>query len=75
MNTAYEFDDRLRDVERISQANDLNLTAHEDICAERYRGIQSSLDRMNRQINWAATALITGMAALLIKLLIFPGSG
>jgi hypothetical protein len=67
-------DERLRDVERLSRDNDLKLTAHEDICAERYKGIQSGMDRMGKQITWAATGLIAGMAALLIKLLIFPGA-
>ena len=75
MSTAYEFDGRLRAVERLSQANDLQLTSHEDVCAERYKGIQDNLNRMNRAINWAAAGLRTGMAALLIKLLIFPGAG
>lgn len=73
-STSLHYDERLRDVERVSWDNDLKLTAHEDICAERYKGIQDKLDRMNTQITWAATGLIGGMAALLVKLLIFPGA-
>ena len=74
MSLEFEYDGRLRAVERLSQANDLQLTSHEDVCAERYKGIQDNLNRMNRTINWAATGLIAGMAALLVKLLIFPGT-
>jgi hypothetical protein len=74
MSATFDLDERLREVERTGWDNELKLTAHEDICAERYKGIQDKLDRMNRQITWAATGLIGGMAALLVKLLIFPGA-
>ena len=70
----YTYDERLREVELSAQSNADALEGHEEVCAERYKGIKDSLDKLNRVVSWASTALITGMAALLLKLLFFPGA-
>jgi len=38
---------------------------HEDICAERYKGIRDDIGKLNRQIGWAAATLILTVLAVL----------
>ena len=67
------FDGRLREVEFSSRSNEDKLNAHEDLCAERYKNIHESIGDINRTVRWAAASLLTGMAAILVKLLFFAG--
>jgi len=73
--TAEDFELRLRDVQRDAQLEARlavsRLDSHEAICAERYKTINAALDGFNRNFRWATITLLTGMAAILVKLLFF----
>ena len=69
--TAERLDERLRDVESDSRSNRERITAHEDICAERYRNINESIVGMRSILLKVAFLLLTGMAGVLIKLVFF----
>ncbi len=64
--------DRLRDVEKNNLRNELAIGSHEKECALRYQHINSTMGAIKRDIRWAAIALITGLAGVRVKLLVFP---
>lgn len=66
------FDERLRDVELTTQRNHDRITAHEDICAVRYQGINDSLTNLRAILLKVGFLLLTGMAGVLVKLVFFP---
>lgn len=66
------FDDRLREVELSNQRNTDRISAHEDICAVRYQGINDSLESLKSVLLKVGFLLLTGMAGVLIKLVFFP---
>lgn len=57
-------DRRLRELE-------IKFASHEAVCAERYRGIREDLDKFSRVVSRIGFGLITGMAAILAKLVFF----
>lgn len=68
-------EERLRAVEMQSASAAQQISAHERVCAVRYAGIEAAHKAMrgdirgiNATLRWAATALITGMTAILVKL-------
>jgi hypothetical protein len=70
--TMERLDERLREVESDSRSNRERITAHEDICAERYENINDSIAGMRSVLLKVAFLLLTGMAGVLIKLVFFP---
>lgn len=64
-------DTRMRNVEMAAERVALRIDAHEEVCAERYGNINSSIGSINRTIRWAAVTLLSGMGAILVKLLFF----
>ena len=70
-SVAEAIEERLRDVQLSTQSNRDKLESHEEICAVRYASINDSIGDINRNMRWAAVSLLTGMAAILVKLLFF----
>ena len=75
-----DIEQRLREVENEASAATMQISAHEKLCAERYAGIEKSHKAMsseirgiNANLRWAAITLLTGMAAIIVKLQFFPG--
>lgn len=46
------------------------MDAHEDICAQRYGELQTTLASLNNRMFVAAGALIVGMGGLIVTLLV-----
>lgn len=70
-----DLDGRLRDVERVSQSNTDKMSAHEDLCAERYKGIHDSIAAIrgdSRQTNAYLIGVGLALVAGLAKLVFFP---
>jgi len=59
----------------MSSVNDLEnkLITHEAICAERYSTFITRVDRLEKLLIKAAGAMITGMAGVIIAILIKGG--
>lgn len=66
------FDERLRDVELVSQRNTDRIGSHEELCAERYKTINDSIASMQSVLMKVGALLLTGMAGVLVKLVFFP---
>ncbi len=64
--------ERLHKAEENGLRNELGLKQHEAVCAERYGNINITLNRIGSNIRWAVVTLLTGMGAILTKLLFFP---
>ena len=69
--TVERLDERLREAESDTQSANERLMSHEAICAERYGTINANIAAINRTVTMAAVTLITGMAAILVRLLFF----
>ena len=47
-----------------------NLETHVELCSERYRALEQRIGRLERTIVWSAAALLSGMAGIIVTLLI-----
>lgn len=66
-----EIDKRMRGVELGTQSNSDRISSHEDLCAVRYATINDTLAGIKKIMSWIGAALVTGMAAILIRQ-VFP---
>jgi cell division protein FtsL len=46
------------------------LSAHEEICAERYEGIDRRLTRIEKALIWAMCAIVTSLWGIVIALVV-----
>lgn len=73
-----EYEARIRDIEDDVLRTKLGLSGHEKECAIRYEELWREVKSTNcniqstkRDMRWATLTLITGMAAILAKLVFF----
>lgn len=62
-----DLDERMRGVELKTQSNTDRMSSHEDICAVRYANINDTLAGIKKIMFWVGAAMITGMAAILVR--------
>jgi hypothetical protein len=62
MSEMVDQENRLRAVEQ-------QISTHEAVCAERYAGIRTDINGINKLLKQIGVGLIAGMAAILAKLL------
>ncbi len=75
MMSTDDFSARVRKLELDSQANADGLSAHEDLCAERYRHIHEGMAAIradSKQTNMYLIGIGIGLIAGLAKLVFFP---
>lgn len=51
-----------------------NLDVHVAVCAERYKSLETRLDRIERVMWWMLTTLIIALGGMLMELIVIVGA-